>query len=143
MEYIGLAFGAWFLGFFPLAEIYVAVPAALAAGLDDISAIFWTVTGNITPILLIHFGFEALMRIDRIRNWMTKMVSDKAKARFDKWGIYFILLATPWTGVWVMGVSAKALRIEPRRFIFTACASVFIYAVVLVLLLRAGQSAVG
>ena len=142
MEYMGLAFGAWFLGFFPLAEIYVAVPAALASGLDNVSAIFWTVIGNFTPVLLIHFGFEALMRIDRIRNWMTKLVSDNAKARFDKWGIYFILLATPWTGVWAIGVTAKALRIEPRRFMAAAFASIFIYAVVLVVLLRLGQTAI-
>ncbi|MEO1165549.1 MAG: hypothetical protein AAFV98_17320 [Chloroflexota bacterium] len=34
VEYIGKAFSAWFLGFFPLAEIYIAVPGAIALGLD-------------------------------------------------------------------------------------------------------------
>ena len=40
-DYIALAFGAWFAGFFPLAEIYVAVPLALASGLDGVSTVFW------------------------------------------------------------------------------------------------------
>lgn len=141
MEYIGLAAAAWFLGFFPLAEIYVAVPAALAAGLDNVSALFWTISGNITPIILIHYGFEALMRHDRVRGWLSRLVSDRAKARFDRWGVWFILLATPWTGVWAMGVTAKMMRIEPRRFIVAAAASVTIYAAVLVFLLRAGAAA--
>lgn len=143
MEYIGAAFGAWFLGFFPLAEIYVAVPAALAAGLDNLSAVFWTVFGNITPILVIHFGFEALMRSERVNRWLTKLVSDNAKARFDRWGVWFILLATPWVGVWVMGVTAKVMRIEPRRFMIAAFASVTIYAVALVFMLRVGAEVIG
>jgi len=142
MEYMGAALGVWFLGFVPVGELLIAVPAALAAGLDDVSAIFWTVFGNLTPLLIIHFGFEWLMRVERIRGWLTKLVNDKAKARFDKWGIYFILLATPWTGVWAMGVTAKALRIEPHRFITAACASIFFYALGFVILLRLGASAI-
>lgn len=140
MEYVSAALGVWFLGFVPVGELLIAVPAALASGLDDVSAIFWTVFGNLTPLLIIHFGFEGLMRVDRIHGWLTKLVSDKAKARFDKWGIYFILLATPWTGVWAMGVTAKALRIEPRRFILAACSSIFLYALGMVILLRFGAS---
>lgn len=39
LEYLARAAAAWFVGFFPLAEIYVAVPAAMAAGLDDVSVV--------------------------------------------------------------------------------------------------------
>lgn len=142
MEYLGAAASAWFLGFFPLTEAAIAVPAALASGLDNFSAIFWTVLGNLTPILLIHFGFESLMRIDRVRRWLTKLISEKSKARFDRWGVWFILIFTPWIGVWAMGVTAKALQINSRRFIAYAFLSVTIYAVVLTYILRTASDLV-
>ncbi len=142
MDYLGAAAAAWFLGFFPLTEAAIAVPAALASGLDTFSAIFWTVLGNLTPVLLIHYGYEGLMRIGRLRNWMDRLVSEKSKARFDKWGVWFILVFTPWIGVWAMGVTAKALQIDSRRFIAFAFISVTIYAVVLTFILQAAASLV-
>jgi len=43
MDYAWRAATAWFLGFAPVAEIYVAVPAALAMGLDPVSVVAWAV----------------------------------------------------------------------------------------------------
>jgi len=47
VEYIAKAFAAWFIGFFPYFEIYVAVPAAIAMGLDYFSAVTWSVFGMV------------------------------------------------------------------------------------------------
>lgn len=140
MEYVSAAAGVWFLGFFPLGELVLAVPLALSTGLDNVSAVVWSVLGNMTPLIIIHFGFEALMRAERIKAWMTRLVSDSAKARFDRWGVWFILLATPWIGVWAMGVTAKALRIDPRRFIIASFLSVSVYAVIFVIICRMGEA---
>lgn len=137
-EYIAKAAGVWFTGFFPLAEIYVAVPAGIAVGLDYVSVVFWSVFGNITPILLIVLFYEQMMRHDRLRRWLSRFSSDKFKARIDKYGTWFVLLVTPWTGVWVMAVTAKALSMDSRRLVIYACISVFVYAVVIVLLIGAG-----
>ncbi len=140
-EYIIKAATAWFIGFFPLAEIYVAIPAAIATGLDDISVVFWSVFGNITPVILINYLYEWMLRFPRVGRWLTGLVSDKVKARINRWGMWFVLLVTPWTGVWVMAVTAKALGMSSRRFIPAAFVSVLVYAIVIVILLRAGITA--
>lgn len=46
LNYIWLAASAWFMGFFPMLEIYIAIPATMLMGLDTISAIFWAGLGN-------------------------------------------------------------------------------------------------
>ncbi|MCU0466843.1 MAG: small multi-drug export protein [Anaerolineae bacterium] len=142
-DYAARAFTAWFTGFFPLAEIYVAVPAAVAIGLDDLSVLFWTVTGNFTPIVLIHYGYEAMMKNERLRGWLQKLVSEKVKTQFDRWGTWFVLLVTPWTGVWVMGVTAKALGIPAGRLMWASLVSITVYAAVILWGLRAGAAALG
>jgi uncharacterized membrane protein len=142
MDYLGRALGAWFVGFFPLAEIYVAVPAALATGLDSISTVFWTVFGNFTPVLLVHLFYDQLMRVERIRNWMSRLVSDKLRDRLNRYGTPFVLLMTPWTGVWVMAVTVKVLGISSRKFLPTALISITVCAIALVALIQLGVTAV-
>ncbi len=137
-DYLARALGAWFVGFFPLAEIYVAVPAALAVGLDPLSTVFWTVFGNFTPLLLIQFGYHNLLRLPRLRRWLESLVSERAKRSIDRYGVWFVLLLTPWTGVWVMGVTAKALRMNGAVLLGAGLVSITLYAVALVLLISAG-----
>ena len=141
LDYFIRAFGAWFVGFFPLAEIYVAVPVAMASGLDDVSAVFWTVFGNYTPILLIHFFYEQLLRFDKIRNWFARLVSAKAEAQINKHGPWFVLLITPWTGVWVMAVTAKVLKMNSLIFLLTSFVSILISAIVIVVMINLGVDA--
>ncbi|MEQ8672622.1 MAG: small multi-drug export protein [Aggregatilineales bacterium] len=138
LDYLVIAFGAWFLGFFPLAEIYVAVPAAVATGMDDISVIFWTVLGNFTPVLVITLFYGWLMRNERIKGWLTRFASEKVRTRVDRYGVLFVLLVTPWTGIWVMTVTARALGMNQTRFMLAAFVSIFSYAVIVLVLIRAG-----
>ncbi|GAB4519295.1 MAG: hypothetical protein OHK0046_27950 [Anaerolineae bacterium] len=142
-DYLIKAAGAWFVGFFPLAEIYVAIPAAVAAGLDNVSVIVWTVFGNFTPVLLINFLYEWLIRYERVRKWLEGLVSEKVKARINRWGTWFVLLVTPWTGVWVMSVTAKALGMNSQRFLVASFISILVYAIVLLLMLRLGIASFG
>lgn len=143
MEYLGLAGSAWFAGFFPLAEIYVAIPLAMAMGLDDASVFFWTVFGNITPILLISFLYDYLVRVPRIRQWLERLVSERFANTVNRYGIGVVLLITPWVGVWVVSVTARVLGMSQTRLIATASTSVVIYAIALTFLLRTGASFVG
>ena len=138
LDYLVIAFGAWFLGFFPLAEIYVAVPAAVATGMDDISVIFWTVLGNFTPVLVITLFYGWLMRNERIKGWLTRKKNEKVRTRVDRYGVLFVLLVTPWTGIWVMTVTARALGMNQTRFMLAAFVSIFSYAVIVLVLIRAG-----
>jgi len=138
VDYFVRAAGAWFVGFFPLAEIYVAIPAAMATGLDDVSVVFWSVFGNFTPIVLIHFFYERLTRIERVRAWFARLVSERFKQWIDRYGIWFVLLITPWTGVWVMAVTAKVLGMSGERLMPASFVSVLVYAIVLVVLINTG-----
>jgi uncharacterized membrane protein len=137
-EYWLAAAGAWFVGFFPLAEIYVAVPVAMAAGLDKGSAVFWSVFGNYTPIVLIHYGYERMKQIEWARPWLQRFTSEKFKDQIDRYGLWFVLLITPWTGVWVMGVTAKVLGMSSRPLFIASFVSLIFYAVALVYALEYG-----
>lgn len=143
VEYIGKAFSAWFLGFFPLAEIYIAVPGAIALGLDDISVVFWTVFGNFTPALLIIFLYEQLTRFERINRWLQSLSSEKTRERINRWGVWFVLLGTPYAGIWLMSLAAKTLGMNSRIFLVTSFISIFAHALVILVAIRAGVSAFG
>lgn len=138
IDYLVKAAGAWFVGFFPLAEIYVAVPAAVAVGLDDVSIILWTVLGNFTPVLLIGYLYDWLMRFEAVRRWLGRLVSEQVKTRINRWGVWFVLLVTPWTGIWVMAMAARTLGMNRQRFQVAAFISILAYALILLLLLRLG-----
>jgi uncharacterized membrane protein len=143
MEYAIRAAGAWFLGFFPLAEIYVAIPAAMATGLDPASVFFWSVFGNFTPLLLIHYFHDQLSGSERISRWLEKLNSPKFKEKVDRHGVWFVLVATPWTGVWAMGVTAKLLGMDGRKLLWSSLASIGIYGAVLVVMIEMGLSLLG
>lgn len=141
LEYASKAFSTWFMGFFPLAEIYVAVPAGMALGLSGLSVVVWSVFGNFLPIVLIHYGYESLMRVAWINRWLSRMASEKAKARMDRYGIWAVLVLTPWTGVWVMAATAKAFGMNGTRLMIAALVSILVYAVVIVGLISLGLAA--
>lgn len=143
MEYTIRAAGAWFLGFFPLAEIYVAVPAAMATGLDPVSVFFWSVFGNFTPLVLIHFFHERLSQIERVNRWLERFNSPKFKAQVDRHSVWFVLIATPWTGVWVMGVTAKLLGMDARKLLWFSLISIALYGAALVVMIEMGISLLG
>ena len=137
-DYLAKAAAAWFVGFFPLAEIYVAVPAAVISGLDDVSVIVWTVFGNYTPIILITFFYQWLLSFKRINGWLSGLASPRTQQFVDRWGVWFVLFFTPWTGVWVMAATAKAMGMQNRRFLPAAFVSIFLNAVLILILMRTG-----
>lgn len=140
-DYLARALGVWFLGFFPLAEIYIAVPAGVAAGLDNGSILFWSVFGNFVPVLLITGVYETLARHERLRLWLDGLLSEKTQARINRYGIWFVLVATPFAGVWVMSVTAKFLGMDSKRYILAAFFSILFYAVGTLVLIRLGLAA--
>lgn len=109
LKYIVGAATAWFVGFFPYFEIYIAVPSGLAAGLDWFSAFLWAAFGNWVAIPFVDLCYEWLLRFKFMEKIKNKAVSGKWKARIEKNGALFILLLTPLAGVWTIAVIAKAL----------------------------------
>lgn len=131
LDYLGKAATAWFLGFFPFFEIYVAVPAAIALGLDYVSAVVWPVLGNFTPVLLIVFAYSQLLRVGRVRRWLEGRTSERFERLINRYGAPFILLITPWIGVWLVAATARALGMARRPLLIYSFISIALYAVLI------------
>lgn len=141
IEYLGGAAVAWLVGFAPFLEIYLAVPAAIAAGLDYFSAVFWSVLGNFTPVLLIIFAHERLMRIERLKNWLTGRRSERFHKAVNRYGGWAIVLITPWVGIWVVAAAAQAMGMERKVLIGFSLASIVLYAVLIAVAVALGIEA--
>lgn len=131
VDYAARAATAWFLWFFPFFEIYVAIPAAFALGLDPVSAVVWPVLGNVAPILLIAFAYEQLMRIERVRRWLQGRRSERFEAWINHYGAPFVLLVTPWIGVWAVAATARALGMNRANLMLYSSVSITVYAIVI------------
>ncbi|MCC5878002.1 MAG: small multi-drug export protein [Candidatus Sumerlaeia bacterium] len=138
LEYIAKSFSVFFVGFFPFAEIYVAVPAGFALGLDPASVIVWSIVGNFLPVLLIQWFHDVLLRIPRFGPWLGGLASEKVKDRLDRHGFWFVVLATPWIGVWVVAAVLRLLDMDPRKAVLSILIGVVGYAVVIAGLIMAG-----
>lgn len=129
LGYIGKAATAWSLGFLPWFEIYLAVPAAIALGLDYASAVFWSVLGNFTPVLLIVFGYERLLEHERLKDWLTQRRSERLERLVNRYGTWFILVITPWLGVWIVAATARALGMNRTPLLVYSFVSIAVHAV--------------
>lgn len=139
-DYVVKAGSAWFAGFFPLAEIYVAIPFAMSIGLDAASAVLWTVLGNITPIVLMSLLYDQLTRVAWLRERLGRMVSERFARAVNRYGTGIILLITPWIGVWIVAVTARVIGMRHSRLIVAASLSVVLYAVALAVMLQTGAA---
>ncbi|QDZ39636.1 small multi-drug export protein [Euhalothece natronophila Z-M001] len=145
-EYLGKAINAWFLGFFPYFEIYLAIPIAIAMGLDYISAVFWSAFGNFTAVPLIIFFYQQLMRIGWLNRWLHKIEKrslNKFGRSLNRYGPWFVLAMTPIVGVWVVAVIARAVGMNSRVIIFSTLGSIILYAIVIAQLVALGVDIFG
>jgi len=128
INYIAAAALAWFVGFAPLFEIYVAIPVGLVAGLDPVSATVWSALGNIVPLFLIDLGYERLRRIERVDHWLAKLRRERVERWLDRYGVVLVFIATPLLGVWTMALAAKGLGMASRPFLIASVVSVLVWA---------------
>ena len=138
VEYIAAAALAWLVGFLPLFEIYVAIPVGLAAGLDPISATFWSAFGNIVPLWLVDLGYERLRQIERVDRYLSVLRRERVERALDRWGWFAVILATPLLGVWTMALAAKGLGMSTRPFLLASTVSVAFYAVLITVSIQLG-----
>lgn len=138
LEYFYKAISVWFIGFFPWAEIYVAVPVGFGLGLDIYSIVLWSVFGNYLPAVIIAGSYDKIAGYPRIGRWLSKFSSPKVRAKIEKNGIWTTIVFTPWLGVWVMAVTVKIFGMQTRPFLWASFISIFLYAVVLAVLIILG-----
>lgn len=137
-SYFAKAFSVWFIGFFPLAEIYVAVPSGLAMGLDPVSVVFWSVFGNFLPAILVTSFYEQIAGKGRVGRWLQGLASEKVSRKLNSHGFLFTALLTPWIGVWVIAATVKLFGMKTRLFLQASFVGLLVYAIVLAALLVLG-----
>lgn len=144
LDYIARAATAWFLGFFPYFEIYLAVPAAIAMQLDYFSAVFWPALGNFMAVPVVLIFYKQLMRIGRLRNWLEKRTaSERYQRNMDRYGPLFVLLMTPIVGVWVIAAMAKVGGMNQTKLLVSSLVSIVVYAVAIAALVALGVDLIG
>jgi hypothetical protein len=138
IKYIGAAFSTWFVGFFPYFEIYIAVPAGFAAGLNWFDAFFWASLGNWMVIPFVDICYEWLMKFKFMKKITEKSLNGKWENRIEKHGAWVILLLTPLAGVWTIGVIAKALKFNRAKLWIYSATSVGITGLIIAILIING-----
>ena len=139
LDYIARAATAWFLGFFPYFEIYLAVPAAIAMQLDYFSAVFWPALGNFMAVPVVLIFYKQLMRIGRLRRWLEKRTaSERYRKNLDRYGPLFVLLMTPVVGVWVIAAMAKVGGMNQAKLLVSSLVSIVAYAIAIAVLVALG-----
>ncbi|MCC3506334.1 MULTISPECIES: small multi-drug export protein [unclassified Microcoleus] len=140
-EYMTKAFSTWFIGFFPYFEVYAAVAAGMAMGLDGVSAVVWAVFGNFTPIPLLLLCYRQLTRVRRIRLWLERLEKRgvrKVKHAFDRYGAWFLVLMTPILGSWTIAVIAPITGIQPKQVMLFSFVGILLYAIATAVLVASG-----
>lgn len=122
------------IGLVPFLEIYVAIPAGLAMGLDPVSTFAWAIIGNCLPLALVPRFNEWVHQHERLGRWLDRFVSKKWEDRFNRWGKGALLVFTPWVGVWATAVSATAVRVQPHVIVLWGTLSIVLYGLATVLL---------
>jgi uncharacterized membrane protein len=129
LAYLGKGLTTSFLGFFPIFEVYVAVPAGILMGLDYVSAVGWGVTGNFLVVPLMIFFSTQLMRIARLRLWLERRSTERRQRAVDRYGAAFVVLMTPLLGVWLMSALAAAAGMRRTTLLWVAFCSITAYGI--------------
>ncbi|WP_027963621.1 small multi-drug export protein [Halalkalibacillus halophilus] len=137
-EYIYLTAIAWFLGFFPLTEIYIAIPTSMIMGLDSVSAVIWASIGNFLPIPLIVYFYDSLMKWEPLGVWMRKLSNNRYREKIEQNGFIMILLLTPIIGGWAVGVIGRAIGLTKYKLFLSSAVSIFFYGIIIAFLTSYG-----
>lgn len=131
LNYIVLSATACLMGFFPLFEIYLAVPAAMGLGLDVYSSVFWSWCGNFFVIPFIFYSYVWLSKINKLNRYLTKLSNSRSCKKLSNGGFFLILIGTPIFGPWTVGVVGKIIGMDIKQLFLASGLSIAIYGVII------------
>lgn len=137
-NYIWLAATSWFMGFFPLFEIYLAVPASMGTGLGVVSAVFWSWFGNFFVIPFISYFYDWLTKFKKVNTYFRKLANSKTSKKLNDGGFLIILIATPILGSWGTGVVGKVIGLDRKRLFLASGISIAVYGILIGVLTQLG-----
>ena len=132
------------LGFFPLFEGNVAVPAGLALGMTPVSAVFFSVLGTTTQTMLVRGLSGWLLTIPRVARWWERCLSGRVGRLFARREVnWVVLLGIPWLGGLPTALGARLAGFSTGRYARWAIGGLVLHAATLALLIRLGLRAAG
>ena len=137
-EYLWLSLIAWFMGFFPLFEIYVAIPSSMALVLDMLSAVLWACLGNFIAIPVIVYFYDSLSRINKVNTYFQKLSGSRFSGKVRNGSMLFILIGTPIVGSWAIGVLGKVIGLDKKRLFLYSGLSIGVYGILIGMLTKLG-----
>lgn len=132
------------LGFFPLAEGNVAVPVALALGMNPATAVLLSVLGTTTQTLLVRALAGWILAFPRVAAWWERRLAGRVGRLFAWKGItWVVLIGIPWLGGLPTALGARLAGMSAPRYVGWAISGLVLHASVLALLICLGLRAVG
>lgn len=135
------------IGMTPIFELRGAIPVAVGVyKMSIVEAYFWSVTGNMIPVVLLVFLFEAVSKWlmnkfefwDKTFNWLFNRTRKKAKDKIQKygdWGLFFLVaIPLPVTGGWTGALAAFLFGIKKLKSIGIIFAGILTAGVIVILL---------
>lgn len=132
------------LGFLPVAEGNVAVPVALALGMNPFSAVLLSVFGTTVQTLAVRALASWLLSLPRVARWWERHLAERTARLFARGGAtWVILVGIPWLGGVPTAVGAQLAGIGNARYARWAIGGLLLHAGALALLIRLGLHAAG
>lgn len=131
----------------PVFELRGAIPIALKIyQLDVFSAFFWSVLGNLIPIVFILWTLgpvSCFLRkrfkiLDKFFVWLFGWTRKKHTKKIERWGalalIIFVAIPLPATGGWSGALAAFVFEISPKKALPLITLGVLIAGIIVTLL---------
>jgi uncharacterized membrane protein len=136
----------------PIAELRAALPIALLVyKLPLVSAFFWSVLGNMLPIIPIVYLIGPVVAFltkhsklaNRFFSWWFNRVRYQFEKKSLRYGlraalVIFVAIPLPLTGAWSGAVASFLFGVRPRRALILILFGVIIAGIIVTLLTRGG-----
>ena len=129
----------------PVGEELVSIPLGVGLGLDPVLVAVVSVVFNMLPAVVISALFRRAQRgtgvlrvMLRVRSepvrsgvrWMLRRRSQNLLRALDRWGVWGVLVVTPWAGVYVTTLTLEVAGMRRGRLLASIAASLIVHAAV-------------
>ena len=127
----------------PIGEELVSIPLGVGLGLNPVLVAVVSVAFNLLPAVVISAMFRRAergtgvlrvmlrMRLKPVRSavrWMLRRRSQRLLQALDRWGVWGVLVVTPWAGVYVTTLTLEVAGMRRSRLLASIAASLVIHA---------------